>query len=159
MTTLWAAPASGSSATPLVFTVKVLRYNSSGTLLSTLDTETVGSGAWNCVGFKKFGSTIAFGSGNGTSLSANDYIGVQVTVTGGDAVLVTRVACHPEHEVIAAGFADGLVLLTEIASRKVLPVAAPGNGPVSALAWSSDGRWLAFGTETGFAAIIDFAPR
>jgi WD40 repeat protein len=80
-------------------------------------------------------------------------------LAGGDAVLVTRVACHPEHEVVAAGFADGLVLLSEIASRKVLPVAAPGNGPVSALAWSADGRWLAFGTETGFAALVDFAPR
>jgi WD40 repeat protein len=80
-------------------------------------------------------------------------------LAGGDSVLVTRVACHPEHEVIAAGFADGLVLLTEIASRKVLPVAAPGHGPVSALAWSADGRWLAFGTETGFAALVDFAPR
>jgi WD40 repeat protein len=80
-------------------------------------------------------------------------------LAGGDCVLVTRVACHPELEVIAAGFADGLVLLTEIASRKVLPVAAPGHGPVSALAWSADGRWLAFGTETGFAALVDFAPR
>lgn len=80
-------------------------------------------------------------------------------LAGGDAVLVTRVACHPEHEVVAAGFADGLVLLTEIASRKVLPVAAPGHGPVSALAWSPDGRWLSFGTETGFAALVDFAPR
>jgi WD40 repeat protein len=80
-------------------------------------------------------------------------------LAGGDGVPVARVACHPEHEVIAAGFADGLVLLTEIASRKVLPIAAPGNGPVSALAWSADGRWLAFGTETGFAALVDFAPR
>lgn len=80
-------------------------------------------------------------------------------LAGGDGVLVTRVACHPEHELIAAGFADGLVLLAEIASRKVLPVAAPGHGPVSALAWSPDGCWLAFGTETGFAALVDFAPR
>ena len=95
VTTLWAAPASGASNTPLVFTVKVLRYSSTGTLLATLDTETVGSGAWACAGFKKFGSTIAFGSGNGTSLSANDYIGVQVTVTGGDAVLAYDTTNYP----------------------------------------------------------------
>lgn len=74
-------------------------------------------------------------------------------------VLVSRVACHPEHEVVAAGYADGLVLLAELGSGKVLPVAAAGRGPVSALAWSPDGRWLAFGTETGFAALVDFAPR
>lgn len=78
-------------------------------------------------------------------------------LAGGDAVLVTRVACHPEHEVVAAGFADGLVVLVEIESGRVLPVADQGRGPVSALAWSPDGRWLAFGTETGFAAVVDFA--
>lgn len=80
-------------------------------------------------------------------------------LAGGDTVAVTRVACHPEHEVVAAGYADGLVLLAEFASGKVLPVAGPGRGPVSALAWSADGRWLAWGTETGFAALVDFAPR
>lgn len=81
-------------------------------------------------------------------------------LAAGDTVAVTRVACHPQQEIVAAGYADGLVLLAESdEAGKVLPVAAPGRGPVSALAWSADGRWLAFGTETGFAAIVDFAPR
>jgi hypothetical protein len=44
-------------------------------------------------------------------------------------------------------------------SERILPVAAPGRGPVSALAWSADGSHLAFGTETGFAAIVDFSKR
>jgi WD40 repeat protein len=49
-------------------------------------------------------------------------------LAGGDGVLVSAVACHPQHEVVAAGFADGLVLLAEIGSGKVVPVAAPpGN--------------------------------
>lgn len=78
-------------------------------------------------------------------------------LAGGDAVLVSQVACHPQHEVVAAGFADGLVVLVEIESGRVLPVADQGRGAVSALAWSPDGRWLAFGTETGFAAVVDFA--
>ena len=47
-------------------------------------------------------------------------------LAGGDGILCTAVACHPQHEVVAAGFADGLVLLSEIASGKVVPVAAPG---------------------------------
>ena len=80
-------------------------------------------------------------------------------LAGGDMVTVTHVACHPEHAVVAAGYADSLVLLVEFASGTVLPVAGPGRGPVSALAWSPDGRWLAWGTETGFAALVDFAPR
>ncbi len=80
-------------------------------------------------------------------------------LAGGDGVLCTRVACHPERDAVAGGFADGLVLLADIDQGRVLPVAAPGRGTVSALAWSPDGTRLAFGTESGFAAIVDFAKR
>ncbi len=80
-------------------------------------------------------------------------------LAGGDNVLCTRVAAHPQHEVVAAGFADGLVILADIASERILPVAAPGHGSVSALAWRADGATLAFGTETGFAALVDLSKR
>jgi hypothetical protein len=78
-------------------------------------------------------------------------------LAGGDGVFCTRVACHPQQEVVAAGFADGLVLLAEIASGRVVPVAPPGHGPVSALAWNGAGTHLAFGTEEGFAGVVDLA--
>ena len=78
-------------------------------------------------------------------------------LAGGDGVGCTRIACHPLQEVVAAGFADGLVVLADIAAGRVLPVCGPGRGPVSALAWSADGAHLAFGTETGFAALVDFS--
>ncbi len=80
-------------------------------------------------------------------------------IAGGDGVLCTRVACHPTQEVVAAGFADGLVLMAEIGSGKVIPIAAPGRGGVSALAWNGTGTHLAFGTETGFSALLDLAKR
>ncbi len=80
-------------------------------------------------------------------------------LAGGDGVTCTRVACHPQHEAVAAGFSDGLVVLADIATGRILPVAGPGRGPVSALAWSTDGSQLALGTETGFAALVDFAKR
>jgi WD40 repeat protein len=80
-------------------------------------------------------------------------------IAGGDAVLCTAVACHPEQEVVAAGFGDGLVLVSDIASGRVVPIAPPGHGPVSALAWNGQGSHLAFGTETGFAAIVDLSKR
>lgn len=80
-----------------------------------------------------------------------------------EGVLCTQVAFHPAQEVVAAGFTDGLVCVADLASKRILPVCgpggAPGRGPVSALAWSPDGSQLAFGTETGFAALIDFAQR
>jgi WD40 repeat protein len=80
-------------------------------------------------------------------------------LAGGDGVLCSAVACHPQHEVVAAGFADGLVLLAEIGSGKVVPVAPPGQGAVSALGWNAAGTQLAFGTEQGFAGVVDLSRR
>ncbi len=80
-------------------------------------------------------------------------------LAGGDGVICTSVACHPQHEAVAAGFSDGLVVLADIGSERILPVCAPGRGPVSALAWSAEGASLAIGTETGFAALVDFSKR
>jgi hypothetical protein len=37
-------------------------------------------------------------------------------LAGGDGVICTRVACHPQHDMVAAGFEDGLVLLADIAT-------------------------------------------
>ncbi len=77
-----------------------------------------------------------------------------------EGVLCTQVACHPADDgVVAAGYADGSVVLADIASRRVLRAAPPGPGPVTALAWSPQGAWLAFGTEPGFAALIDTSRR
>jgi WD40 repeat protein len=73
--------------------------------------------------------------------------------------LCTRVACHPIEEVVAAGYTDGAVVLADISTKRVLRVASPGNGPITALAWSGNGAWLAFGTETGFAALVDFSKK
>ena len=82
-----------------------------------------------------------------------------IELAGGDGILCTRVAAHPQQEMVAGGFADGLVVLAEVNSSRILPVAPPGRGPVSALAWSPDGSQLAIGTEQGFAAIVDLAKR
>jgi WD40 repeat protein len=79
-----------------------------------------------------------------------------VELAGQDGVLCTDVACHPQHDVVAAGFSDGMVVLADIANARILPVAGAGRGPVSALAWSPDGGRIAFGTESGFAAVVDF---
>lgn len=78
---------------------------------------------------------------------------------GGDQALCTMVACHPQQEVVAAGWDDGLVAMAEIASQRTVPIAGPGRGSVSALAWSADGTRLAFGTETGFCAVVDLSRR
>jgi len=80
-------------------------------------------------------------------------------LAGGDGIICLQVACNPTNEIVAGGFADGLVVVADISSSRILPVVPPEHGPVSTLAWSPDGTKLAVGTETGFAALIDFAKR
>ena len=56
---------------------------------------------------------------------------------------------------MAAGYADGLILLVRIDDGAEMLAQKPGDAPVTALAWSADGRLLAFGTEDGTAGVID----
>lgn len=82
-----------------------------------------------------------------------------IELAGGDGVNCSMIAVHPSHDAVAAGFADGLVVMADINSARILPVMAPGRGSITALAWSPDGTHLAVGTETGFAAMVDFSKR
>jgi WD40 repeat protein len=67
------------------------------------------------------------------------------------------VACHPGTDVIAAGYNNGLVLLVRIEDGAEILAKKPDDSPVTALAWSGDGRLFAWGTESGDAGIIDLA--
>ena len=80
-------------------------------------------------------------------------------LAGGDGIICTQVACNPNNLVVAGGFADGLVVIADIESSRILQVVPPEHGPISALAWNPNGTQLAVGTETGFAALVDFAKR
>jgi len=68
---------------------------------------------------------------------------------------VEAVACHPKQAVVAAGYADGLILLVRIDDGAEVLARKPGAAPVTALAWSPDGKRLAFGTEDGGAGVVD----
>jgi WD40 repeat protein len=82
-----------------------------------------------------------------------------VELAGGDGIVCTQVAANPINDIVAGGFTDGLVVVADISSSRILPVVPPEHGPISALAWNADGTKLAVGTETGFAAVVDFAAR
>jgi hypothetical protein len=70
---------------------------------------------------------------------------------------VEIVACHPKQEIVAAGYGDGMVLLVRIEDGAEILAKKPGETPVTALAWSTDGLLLAWGTESGEAGIVDLA--
>ena len=70
---------------------------------------------------------------------------------------IDAVACHPKQDIVAAGYADGMVLLVRVDDGAEILAKRPGDAPITALAWSADGTLLAFGTESGEAGILDLA--
>lgn len=77
---------------------------------------------------------------------------------GPGGLLVTRVACHPRDDLVAAGYEDGSVLLLS-PSKNAWAVVQVGDGaPVSALAWSPSGEGLAAGSESGRVGLLPFPP-
>jgi hypothetical protein len=73
-----------------------------------------------------------------------------------DAVL--HVACHPRRSLVAAGYANGAIVICRPASTEVVFVRGAGGGGIDALAWSPDGEALAFvtsGGEIGLAVLPD----
>ena len=68
---------------------------------------------------------------------------------------VDVVACHPKQDVVAVGYADGLVLLVRIDDGAEVMARKPDGSPVTALAWSAAGDALAIGSEAGAAGVID----
>lgn len=70
-------------------------------------------------------------------------------------VVVSAVAAHPTRDLVAAGYANGEIVVARIGVRDELPI-RPAGGPVTALAWSPDGRHLAAGDAEGHVALVAF---
>jgi WD40 repeat protein len=64
------------------------------------------------------------------------------------------VACHPKQDVVAVGYADGLVLLVRVDDGAEVLARKAAGAPITALAWSAAGTLLAFGAEDGEAGVI-----
>jgi len=67
---------------------------------------------------------------------------------------VSTVACHPAADVIAAGYADGTVLMIRMEDGAEILVRRRDSASIAGLAWSGDGKHLAFATETCDAGLL-----
>lgn len=72
-------------------------------------------------------------------------------------IMVTNVTFHPAEEVLAIGFVDGMVLGVRIADGKEALLRRPGKGAITSMAWSGNGRLLAFASEAGDCGVIDIS--
>jgi hypothetical protein len=68
---------------------------------------------------------------------------------------VAIVACHPQQDVAAVGYEDGMVLLVRLEDGAEILARKAGGVAVSALAWDARGAALVFGTEEGEAGILN----
>lgn len=71
--------------------------------------------------------------------------------------LVTQVAFHPSEDIIAIGYEDGAAVAIRIADEVIIELDEPGEGPVTALAWSGEGMKIAIGDDAGRGAIVDLS--
>lgn len=76
--------------------------------------------------------------------------------TRGDS-MATTVACHPVEEVVAIGFADGMVLLVRMGDEKEVLLRRPGKGAITSMDWSKSGKLLAFASEAGDCGVVDIS--
>ncbi|WP_208432882.1 WD40 repeat domain-containing protein [Bartonella taylorii] len=69
--------------------------------------------------------------------------------------LVNTVACHPNKEIVAIGFNDGMILCAYFHDGKEVLLKGCGTSAISALNWDQTGHNLAFGSESGECGIIN----
>ena len=70
-------------------------------------------------------------------------------------VAIEAVASHPNEPLIAAGYENGMLILTKIGSKDELIIKNEGDGAIKHLDWSRDGGYLALGSDRGLAAIVE----
>lgn len=69
--------------------------------------------------------------------------------------LVTSVSCHPQEEMVAIGFDDGMILFARFADQKEVLLRRSGKSAVTTMNWDNAGHRLVFGTQEGECGVID----
>ena len=69
--------------------------------------------------------------------------------------MVTSVSCHPSQDVVAVGYADGMILAIRIDDANEAVLRREGKSPICTMNWDQKGQRLAFGSEEGEAGVVD----
>ena len=108
-------------------------------------------GAWFATSGAEAAIVWPFGSKEGPTGKAPRECGVR-------PARVSRVAFHPNVNVLAVGYEDGCVLLIRLEDASELMVRRPSEGSaITALAWDAKGAHLAFGSRDGQAGTLALA--
>lgn len=100
----------------------------------------------------------------GTVVASGAYrVAAWSLATGGDVmtgrpglVLVNALATSPNRNLVAVGYANGLLSLAEIGQPSEILLREDTGAAITALEWSPDGRFLALAGEDGSAALVEF---
>lgn len=76
---------------------------------------------------------------------------------GTDNRLVTRVAPHPEDEIVAVGYSDGMIVLAPLDGRMEIMINPPEGASINGLLWNADGQALFASTESGTILLFTIA--
>jgi WD40 repeat protein len=74
--------------------------------------------------------------------------------TRGDA-MVTEVSCHPNEDVVAIGYSDGMILLVRFSDGREVVLRRQAKSAITSLGWDKHGARIAFGSENGDCGIVD----
>ena len=94
------------------------------------------------------------GASNGARRSSSGRVPFQLAHRPG--AVPTALACHPRHNLMAAGCDDGCVMLGDLDHARDLVIKHADGGAITALAWSPDGDFLIAGNDLGEALVLDF---
>ncbi|WP_425105085.1 WD40 repeat domain-containing protein [Ancylobacter sp.] len=70
-------------------------------------------------------------------------------------VAVEAARLHPHLPLVAAGYENGMIVVTAVGQRDELVIRDPAPGGLRDLSWSSNGEHLAFHAAQGWAGVID----
>jgi len=69
--------------------------------------------------------------------------------------LVTAVSCHPQEEMVAIGYDDGMILFVRFADQKEVLLRRSAKSAITSMNWDTKGYHLVFGAIDGEAGLID----